>query len=270
MAKLGYMTDRAYNDIKMLRNSSIGKVEKSYDHFLTSDEEDSEAFTIGSAFHTLLLEGKDKFDATYGIVPEGTTRASNAGKAVYASIEEKNQVPLKESAYKNIQSMVKAVLAHPIAVEILKTGSNEGVYTGKILGEDFKVKIDTVSRGYIFDVKSTSDASASEFVRSIEKFNYHRQGAVYKEIVNQNGVEVKGFGLIAVEKTAPFGVQVFLLNDEDLKIGLSQAERLVKKIKRHRDNPSLYSGYSDRITPISIRQWKIDEEINESAKEEEQ
>lgn len=76
------------------------------------------------------------------------------------------------------------------------------------------------SEGFIVDVKSTTDASESAFANSIVRYRYHVQDAFYSDGVEKAlGKKPKGFVFIAVEKTAPYAVGVYIMPENGQELG---------------------------------------------------
>jgi exodeoxyribonuclease VIII len=65
------------------------------------------------------------------------------------------------------------------------------------------------------DLKTTDDASPSAFAYSVKKYRYHVQAAMYCDAVGP----CEGFILIAIEKTPPYMVAVYYLNEADIQHG---------------------------------------------------
>lgn len=261
MAILGNITDKQYNEMDETRNSDLGEVKKSYAHYKNrKNKHRTDNMIFGSAFHTYLLDGVDEFFKSYHVLPEGFERRSNANKDLWQNILDSGMDPIKYEDYLAIQKMKENVMKHPTASKIMKTSENEGAYTGELCGLPAKCKIDVRSRGYSFDVKSCQDASLDGFRKSINNFNYHRQGAFYDEILLQNDIKSKGFGFIAVESEEPHFVGVYLLGEKSMIAGMAQVERLVKKLVKYKNDDTLWDGYSGDIEPIDISGWKSKEE----------
>lgn len=261
MAILGKITDKVYNQMKELRNSDLAEIEISYQHYLDrSNKKRTESMEFGSAFHVFLLDGTKDFFEQYAVMEEGFNLRSNENKRKWQDVLDSGKTPLRYEDYLAIQKMAANVYKHPRAKQIMETSENEGAYTGVILGLPAKAKIDVRSRGYTFDVKTCSDASKDGFRKSINNFNYHRQGAFYEEILDQNGIKSKGYGFIAVESEEPHMVGVYVLGPDSMAKGMTQVNRLVAKLKKHQADEKLWPGYCGDIEEVEISFWKSKEE----------
>lgn len=259
MAILGKISDKAYNERPELRNSAMGKIQKSWAHYaedIEEDEEESRSLVFGRAFHSFTLE-EDVFWQDFAVCPEGMDRRTKEGKAQWADISSSGKVPLKHDEYITIQKMRDALRKHPMAKNILHRSENEGAYTAELEGVPCKCKVDLLNKGYVFDLKSTDDASFEGFQKSIGKWRYERQAAVYTDILKKNNVEVKAFVFVAVEKKFPFNIGVWMLESDSEEIGRNEYKRVLERFKAHKADPTLYSGYSAEIKPISSPNWRF-------------
>lgn len=260
MAILGKISDIKYNALPQLRNTDMGKIEKSWAHYkndIQEDEEQTAAMKFGSAFHAFCLE-EDVFWANYAVCPEGMDRRTKEGKAQWADIQSSGKEPLKHDEYITIQKMRDSLRAHPMAKNILLRSENEGAYTATIEGVECKCKVDLLNKGYVFDLKSTEDASEEGFQKSIGRWHYERQAAIYTDILRANEVKVEAFVFVAVEKKFPFSVGVWLLEEDSVDtIGRAEYRKVLARYKHHSENPTAYSGYSDSIKPIGSPNWRF-------------
>jgi hypothetical protein len=81
------------------------------------------------------------------------------------------------------------------AIEQMRQGLKEQIFTGKIAGVDFKIMVDilNVDKGYFADIKTTENIhklhwnrETSEHESFIQKYDYPLQFAIYAEILRQN------------------------------------------------------------------------------------
>jgi hypothetical protein len=86
MAKLGKITETEYNEIQAVRNSELGNIEKSWEHFKLGTDR-TEAMIFGTAFHMYILE-EETFWNNFIVAPkydgrttEGKKNQSSIGRA---------------------------------------------------------------------------------------------------------------------------------------------------------------------------------------------
>ena len=78
---------------------------------------------------------------------------------------------------------------------------------------DLNAGVADFAGGCILDFKTTLDARPSEFERSIFKYGYHRQGAMYLEAAAAHGIPAKHYVIIASEKVPPYGTCIYRLTE---------------------------------------------------------
>lgn len=70
------------------------------------------------------------------------------------------------------------------------------------------------------DLKTTTDASPVEFSKSVANFRYHAQMAFYSDqFFWLTGEALAGWSYIVVEREAPFGAKIYVLDDEAVTYG---------------------------------------------------
>lgn len=265
MAKLGKITEKEYNEIPALRNSELGNLEKSWAHYKIGTER-TEAMIFGTAFHMYILEEPTFWD-NFIVAPKYDGRTVE-GKAIKKQLDEQalaGKEILRSDDFDTIQKMKNALLSHPMAKNILHRSENEGAYTSEENGVKKKCKIDLENKGYVFDLKTCQDASFNGFRKSIGKFRYDRQAAWYSDVLIENGVEVKGFVFVAIEKEPPFSVGCWMIDDPTIDLGRASYKKLINKFSFHMENPEAFQGVNDEIRPISAPNWLfMDQAVGEN------
>ena len=181
---------------------------------------------------------------------------------------------LSQDQWDQLHNMRDAVMAHPAASALL-TGA-PGVAERSVYWRDPVTGLLCRCRpdfwredGIIVDVKTTDNASAEEFARSIANWRYHVQHPFYMDGINlmrdQAGVEckpIKAFLFLAVEKSArvvngvALGVAVYVLDNESVELGRIEARQDMERIAECK-RTGVWPGYGDKIQPLSLPQWKL-------------
>lgn len=267
MANLGKITEKEYNQIKAVRNSELGNIERSWAHYKLGTKR-TEAMIFGSAFHMYVLE-EPTFWENFVVAPQYDGRTKE-GKEIKKQLDEIAAAGTKEilrsDDFDTICKMKDSLLKHPMAKNILHRSENEGAYTAEIDGVLCKAKLDLENRGEFFDLKSTEDASPAEFRKTIGKYHYHRQAAFYSDIATANGIPFSSFNLVAVEKKEPFLVCVHTIGEASMMAGRSGPKgykKILKKFKFHTENPSAYEGYEPIFHPAEAPEWQLREAEND-------
>jgi exodeoxyribonuclease VIII len=225
-----------HKDTTKISKSGLDLINKSPLHYWdryfnpNAQEKKTAALTFGSAVHTKILEPSE-FDKKYAIAPT-IDRRTKDGKSKWDDFvsAHTNHEIITSDDYALIERINEAVLDHHQSSLLLsKLTTVEEVFTH----EDMKCKPDGItSLNIVLDLKTTEDASPYAFGRSALKYRYDVQAAFYTDILEANGLTVEGFVFIAVEKTAPFAVAVYVIEDEDINKG---REKYLENLKVWRE-----------------------------------
>lgn len=247
----------------LVSKSALDLVHRSPLHYKSwldgAEEELTPALAFGAAFHCALLE-PDVFDREYASAPDfGDCRKPDNRKARDAWREKNaSRKRLSESDDDAITRMVEAVQGHPLAGRMMRDGEPELTvrWTDADTGLQCKSRADYYVRslGMIVDIKSTCDASYQAFRRDIVNYRYHVQDGLYRDGFAAAGAPVKHFVFVAVEKTPPYAIGVYTLDDAGVAIGYAAAHQdiatLAKCIKSNE-----WPGYPVSIRTIDLPPW---------------
>tara|TARA_R110000851_G_scaffold100026_3_gene215443 strand:+ start:1469 stop:2614 length:1146 start_codon:yes stop_codon:yes gene_type:complete len=150
-----------------------------------------------------------------------------------------------------------SVMTHPTASKLLSSGRPEVsiFWEDTETGYQCKSRIDWIHNDYLVDLKTTGDASLEEFSRSIAKFGYHRQNAMYFDGYEQvNGAPAKGFIFIAVETKPPHAVGVYNLDLDGVAQGRTEYKELLGDFKQCKQS-QVWPAYSEQVETIELPRW---------------
>ena len=183
---------------------------------------------IGTATHTLVLEGRDKFDAEY-IVADGPINPKTGapyGKETQAFrnwLAEQTKPVVTVDEWKQIEAMNNAVHAHAIAAQLLANGSPETAVRFDWCGLPCQSLIDWITLDFecegkgrcaIVDLKTCADID--RFIWQARDARYIAQLAFYRAAMRvQTGRDMDCY-IIAVEKAARPRCGVYLIPTPDL------------------------------------------------------
>jgi exodeoxyribonuclease VIII len=232
-----------------------------------NDNAPTAAQSLGSAFHASVLE-PDLFAEMYVVAPQ-CDRRTKEGKALWEEFQASNvgKEHLTADAMIQIHGMRDALLAHPAAAKLLSApGKAERSYywIDEETGELLRCRPDfDRDDGIIVDLKSTHDASPEEFARSIGNWRYHVQHPFYMdgrdEAIRQAGLDLpksKAFVFIAVEKTPPYAVGVYMLDAAGVEAGRMEYRADLRMLAECR-RTNVWRGYGDNIQSISLPAWRL-------------
>lgn len=219
--------------------------------------EQTAAMRLGTQFHALMLE-PEKFHLQFTRIQKlnrRTTKGKKAWADLVALVGEASIVEKDNSDC--IDAMQKALLAHERAKALLTRADQKELsltWTDEATGLECKGRADLIAGQILGDIKTTLDASTENFQASIYKYGYHRQGAFYLRGAKANGLNVTHYAILAVEKDAPNGVNVFSLSDAAIDQGNRELDDLLKQVKEYQDN-SIIPGYSQNVIAADLPEW---------------
>ena len=227
----------------------------------------SDALSLGSLVHAVVLE-EEYIKEMYAIMPK-IDRRTKLGKADYEEFLAINsdRVICKQEDWDTAMLMRDAVRSHPAAAALLKrSGKVEQSITWRDpdSGVDCKGRIDLLLPGrgrqkpMIVDLKTTQDAGP-KFANSVAKFGYHQQAAFYKDGMAHGDKKNCGVCIIAVEKTPPYAVGVYVLDGEAVEQGRKNYKRVLTQWQ-HSVQSNTYPGYSVAPETLSLPEWAIEHE----------
>jgi len=211
----------------------------------------SDAFTLGTAAHSLILEG----DASGILVVEADNWLTKSAKEHKARALAEGKQPLLAKEWDRVLDMRDAVMAHPVARDLL-TGhkAEESVFWDED-GLTLKCRPDAWKPGLLVDLKTTINADPNEFGKTAHNFGYHQSAAHYIDGVKAATGEELPFHFVLVEKTAPYFVSVVELDIEAVNIGRQLNDR-AKRIYRECVETNIWPGYTGSEL-ISLPMWAI-------------
>ena len=214
---------------------------------------------IGSLFHGLILEPEM---VKIAVAPQCDKRTKE-GKYLWEIFCSENvgaEIVTAEEG-EMLSGMCASVRTHPAASALLSaSGIAEGsaYWFDQNSGELCRCRPDFYREdGIIVDLKTTEDASPEGFARSIAKYAYHRQAAMYADGVEAaTGDYVKGFAFVVVEKAYPYCTATYSLDMQGLDIGRDQYKELLLDLADCKVAKK-WPGYSERIEVLSLPSWEI-------------
>lgn len=237
-------------------------------------------FNIGHAGHQAALEPM-RFRENTAIIPDempdakGQMKPTNKNMSSYKAWEAANEGKLILSAEErdHVVEMMMSVHRHPLVGAYLGRGKSEvsgftemetsfiDRESGEIITKSIKVKarfdwlhsIDGLEP-FILDIKTTQDASKSDFQKSISNFGYHIQAAFYLQIARLLGYEATCFKIVAVEKEPPFAVALYTVSEHAIEMGNREYQKLLSIYAMCHHHQEWY-GYSEEDQIIDLPAW---------------
>lgn len=211
------------------------------------------AFLLGRATHTLILEGRTKFDAEFtvseGPVNEKTGKPYGTDTKAYKEWAEAQETPIIRTAdFELIEKMRVAVDAHEVAHDLLRDGFAEGTVRATWGRVPVQARPDWFDpeRGILVDLKTCNDLDRFRF--DVRDFGYVFQLAFYERCLRLAGytsaVPITPW-LIAVEKKEPFRVGVYKLTSATIA---DANEMLMRDEHTRMDNDAMIAEFEECLT----------------------
>lgn len=256
-----------------MSQSKLKDLKKSPKHFFVKhlaedrkEPEPTDAMKFGTAVHMCLFE-PTKFNSTY-VIDIDVDKRTKEGKAALAEFIKNNagKIILSGDELIKIKRIRNSILNKKVSKILFNNkGLAEHELYWKDCGVNCKAKLDffiepceTFNNGLIVDLKTTINAEAKEFAKSVHNFGYHNQMAWYckgvKEIYKTNGYPT--FIFLPVEKIDPFECAFFAADQAMLKFGLQENEKLLNTYINCFESNNWF-GYEDKVQEIGLPVWAL-------------
>lgn len=265
------MTEQEYNQADGIRRSDLWLMndspEKFKYHMDFPEEDKSPALLFGSACHKWVLE-RESFGEEYVVAPV-VDRRTKAGKEAWEKFcaENEGKAVIGLDDFATMNAMRDALCENELAKNLLfGDGETETPFfwTDPETGEKCKVKCDRIvpgeDRPIVVDYKTAGSARTEDFNRSILKYGYSLQAAMYTEaIMSCTGIEKRPrFVFVVQEKKAPYSVNVIEVDFEVMQYGLTQYRELMDKYHACKEL-DVWEGYNsgNEINQTSLPKWAL-------------
>lgn len=187
------MPSEEYHSLQRLSASGIKKILVSAQDFWFQSwlnpnkrEVKSDAFNLGTAYHTRILEGFDEFKRRYAVKPD-CDRRTKEGKDLYNQWRSfyPNADEIDQQSFDDINSAAERIEKD---FDYFKGGNSEIsiLWNDDETNVPMKARLDYLKPGLIPDLKTFSNASGMDIdrllARHIVQYKYHVQSEVYRSI----------------------------------------------------------------------------------------
>lgn len=254
--------------LELLRKSA-----RLYEHRVVNgnSEPETKALRLGRALHVAVLQPAE---AERLLVREpAVRRQTNAGKAelrAWRSELPEGAIVLSYDEQQLVVRMADALRRDPLAGPLLEregetelplrwTDPESGLPCKCMLDKYFETRDRAAVR--VLDLKTTADPRPEEFAKSVAKYGYHRQDAMYRDAASRfAGGRPCSFIFLAVRSAPPFEVAVFDLDDQAVAIGRRQIRAALRQLADHAgagDWRSRWQGVDARPTTLSLPAYAL-------------
>lgn len=217
------------------------------------EKKETEALTIGAITHRAILEPDTMKDA-FSVRPEGMSLTTKDGRAWK---EAQNGKPiLNDGQAKSIDGMRIAVHRHEVAKRFFHGSKTEQSIFAECDGLDLKARVDILpsAGNVIADIKTCESADPDEFSKSIGNYGYYRQAYFYLKLCKLAGLDKTQFVFICVEKTPPYAVALYSLDDEAMDAGRMTIERDLSVVRECKAN-NKWPAFNPGISALALPPW---------------
>lgn len=237
--------------MERVSHSALSAFAKSPQHYLLykTEKVDTKALSFGRALHCFVLQ-PDEFKKKFAVAPEVDKRTKE-GKLKF-ELFEKDSIGLEvitAQEFETIKQIKNALYQNTESKKILnRITQTEQIITWIDEENNIEIKgiIDGIGDNFIFDLKTTENASPNAFKRSFFDYGYHRQAAIYLDGSKANGIKADKFWVVAVEKKAPFGIACFEVSNEVIEYGRSEYKQLIYEFKKWVEDGMLSESYNSK------------------------
>lgn len=225
-------------------------------------------FDVGSAVHAKVLG----VGAQMAVIPDGILASNGAAstasaKAFIEHARTSGLIPVKQAVADEVNSMVDAVLTHPLARSLFE---QDGTPEASLFGTDPDTNVPMRARfDYLanpdmdsvhVDLKTARDASPEGFAKAVAEHRYDIQQEWYLHLYALITGDFMGrFSFVAVEKEPPYLVGVYPLAQEFSEMGRARVKEALE-IYAACTAADLWPGYPLTPDPIQPPTWLMFQE----------
>lgn len=213
----------------------------------------TDAMTLGSCLHTCFLE-PDTAKDRIAVWPEAN--GARRGKE-WTAFKEANtdRYIITEAANHDLQGMLASLRRHKVVKAWMdRIEGVEVAAVGEIDGLPMKGRCDALSDDPMFDLKKTTTCDYVSVQRTIMKYGYDLQAAVYRRLFNRDR-----FVCLFIEDEPPYDVVAYELNPGMLKRAEQTMKSLIAQVKEC-EQSGVWPGRCDEIVEMELPGWIQDQE----------
>lgn len=223
-----------------------------YQAYINAPHEETKALRFGTFVHSAILEPHTLNDL-YATAPDLDKRTKD-GKEQWAAFATAN-------AGKTILDAEESATGHLVASFARIALKNHGVtfdetevmYHVDYNGIPLKAAIDGVAGDYLWDIKTTDDASAAGMLKAIRNYRYNLQAYWYRLVYElATGKRPLGFRFLFVEKEPPYATAVCEIGPELMSWAVSDFEKAVT-LYRQCSETGVWPAYPDDVQVIDVK-----------------
>lgn len=231
------LSNEAYHASEGISRSALMLLKKSPKHFWHKflsgayEEKTTDDMILGSLVHALVLE-PETVEFNFAMMPE-INRRTNAGKEEYKlfCLQNSHKSIVDAEMMEKANSLANAIKQNETCA-LLLDGSvvEQSIYfTHALTGIQCKVRPDALNGAVAMDLKTSRDASYRCFQNDAYSAGYFLQAAMIYYGLKSVDIVMEKFIFMVVEKTPPYPVAIYYLNEGAIEFGLQEFDRLMLK-----------------------------------------
>lgn len=254
------VTDAEYHgNTEYVSSTQLKSILRSPQHFLAAVQgagKDTQALEFGRLVHMAVFEPW-RFEELVLPFPGEFNRRYRECKRFVA--DHPNHTVIGQDKYDSILAIRNSVRAHRFRGRALGDWFDEAeaekafYFVERITGVKCRVKVDSLHRDFIFDLKSTQDVLPRPFNNAVQSYNYDLSAFMYQTGVQYFAGDERPFVFIAVEKEAPYSTMVYTAGDSLLDNGAQKFEDALNRLKYAREHNS-WPGYAGEYL-LEVDRW---------------
>lgn len=253
------MTEEEYRAHPGVNKSTLWEMRNCpvhYKYALDHPSHDTPALKLGRAIHMGILQ-PEEFNRHYVLAPNWDRRTKD-GREMYNRFMEQNadKELIGQDDYNDIVGMYESVWNDPGARDLLTGCEYETplFWTDDETRIKCKCRLDAHKDGIVVDLKSCANASTRKFTKDAIDYGYDVQAAHYLRGYRAKFDKPAQFWFIAVEKKAPYAVNVIHAGGTFLDRGTFHLNILMDKLKECRKNRK-WPGYGKN--ELILPEWAL-------------
>ena len=221
-----------YQALAALNYSGAKELLKSPAHYqtwLAEPRKETPALRVGTAVHAAVLQ-PDHYAADFAVAPD-VDRRTKEGKEKWAEFQ---TIHAGKTILTEDESHLVSCIAGQIVIAMHRLGikpvHREVCLAASYCGTPVKSALDLIAEdGYVYDLKTTEDASPRGFQQSVRAYRYNLQAHFYRTVCELAGLgRPLGFRFIVVEKTPPYALAVYEIGPNLMSYAIEDFEKAVK------------------------------------------
>jgi exodeoxyribonuclease VIII len=252
---------RAFPALNQSAAKHLLKSPAHYQAYINTPQEETKALRFGTFVHAAVLE-PDTLNDLYATAPE-VDRRTKEGKETWAAFATANAgktiLDAEESA---IGHLVAASARHALKTHGVVFDATEVMFHVDYCGVPLKAAIDGVCGDYLWDIKTTDDASPAGMLKAIRNYRYNLQAYWYRLVYElATGRRPLGFRFLFVEKEPPFSWAIAEVGPELMSYAVSDFEKAITLYKECSAS-GVWPSYPEEVQVIDIKSTTTAAPIN--------